>query len=186
MYNINDFRFEISHIGSEKLASFVTACLLRAPDYFYTMPASTTGNYHPAYCFGEGGLVRHVKASVAIAIDLLRLEQYGRKYINRDLVLAALILHDIVKKDPVKNETAFLHPLLGADFVENMVKECDEDIQKQAKEIARLIRSHMGQWTTSDHCPGITLPKPQQLDEQFVHLCDYLASRQDITVELRS
>ena len=184
MYTAVSFVKEINLIQSGGLRIFVSDCLSKAPDYFYTMPASTTGKYHPAYCLGEGGLVRHVKAAVALAVDLFRLEQYDNDYVNKDLVIAALILHDIVKKNPEKNETAFEHPLLGALFVQEVAKNYSASIQRQAESIARLIRSHMGQWTTSDKCPGVTLPRPITPDEQLVHLCDFLASRKDITVEV--
>ena len=184
MYNINEFSDEIGSIQSERLASFVTGCLLKAPDYFYTMPTSTSGLHHPAYCLGEGGLVRHVKATVALVNNLLRLEQFQSCTAERDLIVAALLLHDIAKKDPIKNETDFEHPLNGAVFVEDMAKKCDNDMQIKAKEIARLIRSHMGQWNTSSKCPGVILPKPEKTDEKLVHLCDYLASRNNIIVDL--
>lgn len=183
IYTVNDFGKELFLIKSKEIRIFVTYCLLNAPAYFFTMPSSTSGKFHPEYCLGEGGLVRHVKASVALAVNLFRLEWYNL-YADPDLVIAALLLHDIVKKDPVKNETAFEHPLLGAAFVEKMADDFNEEIKLQAKEIARLIRSHMGQWTTNDKCPGVVLPKPIERDEQLVHLCDFLASRKNITMEL--
>lgn len=42
--------------------------------------------------------------------------------------------------------------------------------------ISRLIASHMGQWNRAFNS-NVTLPKPKSDIQQFVHLCDYLASR---------
>ena len=41
------------------------------PDYFFHEAASSTGKYHPKYALGDGGLLRHTKAAVRIAYELL-------------------------------------------------------------------------------------------------------------------
>lgn len=58
------FENELREIKNDALRSFVARCLEAAPDYFFEMPASTTGRHHPNYALGQGGLVRHVKAAV--------------------------------------------------------------------------------------------------------------------------
>ena len=45
---------EIEVVKNSKLKKLVKECLKAAPSYFYTMPACTTGKYHPFYCLGEG------------------------------------------------------------------------------------------------------------------------------------
>lgn len=64
------FQKELNLIKDTNLRDFIAICLDNAPDYFFEMPASSTGKYHPEYTLGEGGLVRHTKAAVAIAADL--------------------------------------------------------------------------------------------------------------------
>ena len=51
------------------------------------------------YVLGEGGVVYHTKAAVAIVKDLLGIEMYDRRYTlqERDIILAAVILHDGMK-----------------------------------------------------------------------------------------
>ena len=39
------------------------------------------------------------------------------------------------------------------------------------------ISSHMGQYNTALYAKGIVLPKPQTGLEDFVHLCELIASR---------
>ena len=45
------------------------------------------------------------------------------------------------------------------------------------------IASHMGKWTTAPYARGIVLPKPKDGISQYVHMCDYLASRKFLTFE---
>ena len=56
------FEKEIGWIHSEKIAKFATYCVNNLPAYFFTVPASSSGKYHPSYALGDGGLVRHTKA----------------------------------------------------------------------------------------------------------------------------
>ena len=111
MNNIEVFRNEIDLIEDEQIKALVIKALESAPDYFYTIPASATGKYHPAYSLGEGGLVRHTKAAVKLANDLLTLELYAKLVPHRDEIIAALILHDSVKKGMNGNKfTTIDHP----------------------------------------------------------------------------
>ena len=72
------------------------------PDYFYEIPASSTGKYHPDFSLGEGGLVRHVKVAVRLAKELLDNPCIGDKYTNneKDIMIFTLILHDGLKSGP--------------------------------------------------------------------------------------
>ena len=84
------FAEEIWEIYDRNLRTLAKDLLEGLPDYFYTVPASSSGKYHPQYALGEGGLVRHVKAAIKIALSLLELEQY--KDLNRDYVIISLLL----------------------------------------------------------------------------------------------
>lgn len=188
------FDNELDYIDSEIMREFVGYCLSKAPDYFYTMPASTTGKYHPAYTLGEGGLVRHTKAAVRIAHELLRLEQYG--LMPCDQIISALILHDVIKKGNNKSEyTVTEHPVLAYKFVNACLLEVADEYENrygiplyklfeiEVAEMCNLILSHMGQWNT-DRMGRELMPKPCSEAAKFVHLCDYLASRKFITCEV--
>lgn len=175
------FEKEISLITDNKIKKYVEDTLEAAPDYFYTMAASSTGKYHPAYTLGEGGLVRHTKAAVKIANDLLQLELYQKLTPHRDEIIAALILHDCVKKGRDGSKfTTIDHPLDASKLLKESVSDpMDENVVN----IASYIDSHMGQWN-SDRFGNVILPKPKSLEQKFVHLCDYLASRKYLTVDL--
>src|SRR3990167_5199297 len=87
---------EIRLLESEKVKLFVLRCLEHAPNYFWTIPSSSSGQNHPADENTEGGLVLHTKRVVDIANHLC--EALYIRYIERDCVLAAAILHDLVKR----------------------------------------------------------------------------------------
>ena len=60
------FQNELAWIQDDAIRSFVHDALIKLPDYFFHVAASSTGKYHPAYALGEGGLVRHTKAAVIL------------------------------------------------------------------------------------------------------------------------
>lgn len=127
MYDSTIFNRYINEIGDPKIQEIVEECLQKCPKEFYTMPASTTGKYHPPFALGEGGLVRHTLAACCWAKDLLQLEQYSILLPKADYILAALILHDSVKKGFGKSKyTVFEHPIYAAELVTNVCEELAE------------------------------------------------------------
>jgi hypothetical protein len=102
---------------------------------------------------------------------------------TQDLIIMALILHDGLKKNvPEERYTKFNHPILIGNYLrENKDKLflSDEDLER----VIKMDASHMGKWNTSDYDPGIVLPIPKTVEEKFVHMCDYLASRKFINVK---
>lgn len=124
------FKNELFWIGNSDIRSFVSEQIDRLPDYFFEVAASSTGKYHPSYALGEGGLVRHTKAAVAIAKDLLGLEMYGKYSAeDKDIILAALILHDGMKHGTVGGKyTVATHPTEMADFIQ---ADCAKSLGKK-------------------------------------------------------
>ena len=45
----------VKNINSQDIRNFVNACLKDVPDEFETIPASTSGKYHPVEATAEGG-----------------------------------------------------------------------------------------------------------------------------------
>lgn len=177
------FNNQTQLIKNTDLRQLVIDTLEATPDYFYTMPASTTGKYHPAYTLGDGGLVRHTKAAVKIAECLLSIEMYAALAKQSDLIYAALILHDTVKKGLNGTQwTTVEHPLDAAKLLLDTAERKKFTDMETVNNIAGMIRSHMGQWNTNRDGAEV-LPKPETKEQKFVHQCDYLASRKFITVE---
>ena len=172
------FRAELNTITNSNIHQFCIDMLEDAPDYFFTVPASSTGKYHPKFAQGEQGLIRHTKALVGIANDLLALEQFDFDNDTKDMIRVAGILHDAKKHgDNGSTYTVFDHPVIAAEWVCNSRSEAISQADKN--KIASMIASHMGGWNT-DKRSNIVLPKPVTAAQQFVHMCDYLASRKHL------
>ena len=153
------------------------------PDYFFEVAAASTGKYHPDYAQGEGGLLRHSKAAMRIGYELLENPAIGDKYkpVEKDLMLAALLIHDGLKLgNPREKYTRFDHPILMADFIEKE-KDSLEINDEERKLMEDVIKTHMGVWTT-DYNGNEVLEKPKTKYQNFVHMCDFLASRKCILV----
>jgi len=176
------FAYELNLIKSPQIRHFAQKAIELIPDYFFTIPASSTGKYHPSYALGEGGLLRHTKAAVWIADALFRNDTVTGKFDrdSKDIIITALILHDGLKSGLLKETyTVENHAALMAAHLKNtMTSERYDSILDR---VCPLIASHMGQWNKGRE--GVEhSPLPRTAEERFVHMCDYLASRKIIEV----
>lgn len=177
---IKIFTYELNHIKDEKIREFTERALEIAPEYFWKIPASSTGKFHPQYALGEGGLCRHVKSAVRIAIQLLQLKMFCYSDIQKDIIISALLLHDCAKSNiPQQKYTAHEHPLVICDYILQHKDICNILDEKTLNTLLDCIRSHMGSWTTNKFSK-IILPEPKTSMQKFVHMADYLASRKCI------
>lgn len=195
------FESELALIHSRFIQQLVTNCLAKTPDYFFTVGASATSKHHPAYTLGTGGLIRHTKAAVKIYTELM---QNGLPYwyqwqdtdIQRfmncaevdDICIAALILHDTYKRGIGEGGEHSLHehPILAAQQIIKIgfaIPDLSLDEGEMVHLIASLVETHMGKWAFSRHS-SVILPVPDSWLARVVHLCDYLASRKCIEVQL--
>ena len=174
------FENELVYIENEDIRDSLRTMIEKIPDYFFTIPAASTGKYHPKYAQGEGGLVRHTKAAVRMAYELYGIYKFPQK--TKDLIIMALVLHDSVKKGEEESKyTLFDHPLVAGEFIrkyKDELKLTKEDLEF----VCSAIASHMGRFNTSDYS-DVILPLPKTPEEKFVHMCDFLASRKVINIE---
>ncbi len=182
MEKIDALNDEIALITGDELRTSLEKFMQLVPDYFWEVPASASGKYHPPYAQGEGGLLRHTKATVKIAQSLFQNETlYKFSSHEKDLIIFALLIHDSFKlgEDGGKH-TNFIHPKIVAEKIINYQEYLNLNKQ-DAKIIATLVASHMGQWVF-DYQGKKQLPKPRSRMARFVHLCDYLASQSFLEV----
>lgn len=178
---IKVFDVELNYIKDERIRNSAKTIVSMLPDYFFKVAASSTGKYHPKYALGDGGLVRHTKAAVRIAQELFGIYKFPDE--TKDLITMALIIHDGLKKNIVEERyTRFDHPLLIAKFVRDN-KDKLELTDDEVELVANMDASHMGRWNTNEYSPGVVLPLPKTVEQKFVHMCDYLASRKCIELE---
>lgn len=171
---------------SGDIKDFTIHMLKQVPEYFYEVPASSTGKYHPSYALGDGGLIRHTLGAGLIAIELFRNDTIYGKFTDREkeLMLSAIILHDTFKSGIEKSKyTVAEHPILASNFVKETKQEFIAKSEVQI--IADCILSHMGQWNT-DRSGREIMDKPKTQMQSFVHLCDYLASRKILEINFNT
>ena len=184
MNKVAVFEKELKYIKKESFKNDTMYLIDSLPDYFFEVAAASTGKYHPKYAQGEGGLVRHTKAAVKIAYELLADPAIGNKYTDdeKDLMIISLMLHDGLKLGKEKSKyTKFDHPLLVGEFIkENKANLNFSD--DEIKFLSDAIASHMGPWT-KDYDGNEVLPYTKTKYQNFVHMCDYLASKKFLNVD---
>ena len=175
------------------LCKFALELVDKLSEYFWVVPASATGKFHPEHDQGAGGLARHSLMVYRWLKTLLETNEQEMSEYEPGMCLAALF-HDCRKKGPtadgISEHTLFEHPILAAKFVmdesERFLKENKEFIESTVDDeesfkhdiavAASCIETHMGKWNTSKYS-AVKLPKPENAVQYMVHLADYIASR---------
>lgn len=177
--NFNVFEDELLSIENEEIRNQTIEVLSSVHDKFFTAPASTSGKYHPKYALGDGGLVRHTKAAVKIANSLFETDVFYFTSDMRDFIRAALLLHDTCK---CGIEWQSEHTVHEHSILVQQVIECTLGVCRYSNIVGNLIKPHMGKWNTSKRS-DVVLPVPSSAAEEFIHMCDYLASRSFIDID---
>lgn len=180
---------EINFISDDSIKSFVRSVLLKAEN-FWDIPSSFSERYHPKDEHGIGGNVLHTKRVVRIAAVFS--DSYTLSVEEKDVVLAASLLHDVCKgvKDSENGSVRYdpMHPYAVGGFVEKcrfkdkkMSSETDSSTLYLSEEviqsILRLIRCHLGPWSPVPETYPITY-----LDF-IVHLADNVASKMHLIIQ---
>lgn len=173
------FKDELNYIANDDIKESLITMIEMIPDYFFHIPASSTGKYHPLYATEDGGLLRHTKAVVRMAHELFGIYKFPQR--TKDLIIMSCLLHDTLKKGETEEKyTRFDHPILAAESVKknkDKLKLTDDDIEF----VYGCIASHMGRFNTNEYS-DVILPIPQTPEQKFVHMCDYLGSRKVIDI----
>jgi len=186
MDKVKAFEPEINLIKNKLIKEFVINAIQTIPNHFFEAAASSTGKYHPAYTLGKGGLLRHTKAAVRIAVELSRLEWWHFSNDEVDLALGALILHDGWKYGEEYSKYSLAeHPTFATFALKNNGDLQQKRIitEEQFQTIVDCIETHTGQWVEHPRTHEIILEKPKTPLQKFVHLADYIASRKCLTME---
>ncbi len=184
MDKIKEFETEIGYIKEDRIKKDACYLIEKLPEYFFNVPASSSGKYHPIYASKEKGLLKHTKAAVRIAHELLENPIIGNCYsaTEKDIIIFGLIIHDGFKMGEKKQiHTIAEHPLISMEFVEKNKNNLSLN-EHELDFLERVIASHMGIWNKNYQGKEI-LPIPETKEEILVHICDYLASRKCISFE---
>jgi len=177
--NADVFSYEINLIKEEPLREFAKKAISIVPEYISSIPASSTGKYHPAFSLGEGGLVNHIKAVTRLGYELFEIQPYGEfsKH-QQDLVLIALLLHDGWKSGLEHSQYSVAeHPLIASQELKKNFYDTDSISNEDLNFICEAIETHMGKWVNDYKSGQKVLEPPRNPVQRFVHLCDYTVSR---------
>lgn len=157
----------ITRIVDEDLRAGVLQLTTEAPEYFWTVPASTSGFHHPL-CRKEHGLWAHT-LMVFTAVERLADSYEARFDVEPDHARAAALIHDMRKngapEDPSDSSVSD-HDLRMADVVQDHGTFPDE--------VEDAVAEHMGAWYDG--------PEPSSPLAELVHNADMLASTANATV----
>jgi hypothetical protein len=183
----HEFSYELSCIKGDNYREMAIAALSKVPDYFWFMPASSSGKYHPKLSLGMGGLVRHVKAVFRVSEEVLNHPFFGSGFTvdECDEIRVAILIHDACKQgfDQEPTHTLHIHPLLPRKHLRP--DELDEWGTAAWDRINDLVATHMGPWNVDTKKESdVILELPSTPAQKFVHMCDFIASRNIIEVDV--
>lgn len=179
MDNTKFFEREIALIVDEDLRMFAKWYLENyVPPYFWEIGASSSGKYHPCFSQGRGGLVRHTKAVVMFAEELLRMNSYAYLMDEyKDYIFLACIVHDTFKYGEGEEMDKAQYKEHARKASEKVAQAWFEYFGTTAPFVlVNAIKSHMGQWTDKQD------EKPFTQVDRCVHMADYMASRAFIDI----
>ena len=178
MRNIKLFERELALIVNEDLRMATKSYLEEAtPDYFWTDGASSSGKYHPKFAHGIGGTIRHTKAVVMFAEELLRMSSYAYMRAEyKDYVIVACLIHD-TNKYGIKDFDKSQYADHARNAAESFTHWCEEQYRFTPHFLlTNAVASHMGQWSTDRE------DRPFTSVDRCVHMADYMASRSFIDI----
>ena len=177
-YKTDTFEKELSFIKNEKIKEFAIKAVELLPDYFFEIPASSSGKYHSKYALGHGGLSRHVKAAVRTGVELLNLKMFKFTEDEKDLIITSLILHDGTKSGLPKQEfSVSTHPLIMTEYLKSSEELKDIISDRYFSLIVTGVNHHMGEFVFDYKTKKQVLEMPDTKFENFIFMCDYISSR---------
>lgn len=162
-------------INSEIIRKFARSMWEAAPDYFFVIPASSSGKYH--WATEIGGLFDHVLMGMYCASELAR--TFGLNDYEKDCTIAAIAGHDCLKYGVDYDVRYFdMHSFLPRSYYRDLRHSVNAETWELIMcAIERHMGSMNGEWTS------VGRVKPETPVEQVVHLADYMSSRREIRME---
>ena len=181
MDKVKVFEGLLNKFETDEIRDYCADMIKEIPDYIFTIPSSTSFKYHNKTQCQPHGQIFHILMFAEVMNYVLGLE-YVKEKTNerqRDCLRCTPIFHDAIKCGLNGSQyTVHEHPMLAGEWVRNTSVEHDVDADIKAY-IARLCESHSGEWTSTKRSKTV-LPKPENDEQFFVHMCDYLASRSNL------
>lgn len=163
---------EVTCIGNDEIrVATIDAACRGIPDYFWQVPATSSGRYHNPFARRKHGLWVHTK-QVFVAYERMvdsYVEQGMITSEEADCGRAACLLHDMLKYGQSyrdDNSTVSNHDRLAGHWLSH-----NSDVPTAT---VRAVKTHNGPWYDG--------PTPESNLEQLVHMADMTASTKNVTV----
>lgn len=150
-------KIDYDSIRQNTINAFVELC----PDYFWNVPASSSGNYHPKDHRGDRGLWLHTKRAFTQYQRLAPSFHHQNKITKKEMDYgkSAILLHDMFKYGwPKQDHTTKDHDVIAAKILDDYL----------AGDVIGCIATHNGPWYEG--------PSPRSDLEQVHHMADMAAS----------
>jgi putative nucleotidyltransferase with HDIG domain len=125
-------------------------------------------SHHHSY---PGGYLEHVASSVEVALTLCNsVEKIYRGKVNRDLVIAGVLLHDLFKPNTyVVNENGSYSTSSLADYMDHLSIAVSELVRRGFPlEVIHIVSAHHGEYGPI---------RPHTIEALICHLADLIDSR---------
>lgn len=149
---------------------------------FFKVPSTRSGKYHPADEYFIGGLWLHTKRVVRVLEHLIE-SNGGFTHCQRDLLIAAAIIHDINKAVNPNDEKS------GPETVYNTIIGTyganRDNWPDWGFPLVELVANHGGRFYKPVEIDGYKFVYYYPSDlQRTLHQADYIASRTDIIINL--
>ena len=181
MDKVKVFEGLLNNFETNEIRDYSADMIKEIPDYIFTIPSSTSLKFHNKTQCQSHGQIFHILMFAEVMNYVLGLEYVTEKTNERqrDCLRCTPIFHDAIKCGLNGSQyTVHEHPMLAGEWIRNTSVEHDVDADTKAY-ITRLCESHSGEWTSTKRSKTV-LPKPENDEQFFVHMCDYLASRSNL------
>ena len=186
MYDVSEFEPELQFIKNEAIREFTRVCLENAPPYFWEVPASSGGKYHPVWASGDGGLVRHSRVTAFVTKELAQAFKLDPD--ETDAAISAAIMHDVTKHGlPGGKYSVKDHDYIAACFIHRQAKQFTAVGNPEVpmlREICGAVAYHFGNFSVEVVGRKLkTFPEEYSKIEQIIHTADMVASRKGINFD---
>lgn len=195
------FYHQLLEIKNKEIKEIAEKTIESTPDWYFEMPASTSGKNHSEEDCKTGGQILHLKKAFVLAKAAIYKNFLDNNPDRDDIILASTLIHDMPYKFVWSTEkdgyvTDKLHPFVSAGLIwEANKSESYLTRNKFLVPIVVCVYHHMGRW--GDYRSKTAKAIKDRIGSDFdfysstmsraimcVHEADYWASRRDITVEV--
>ena len=189
-YYLEDyFKFELSKIQTPEVRESVLLLFEYAPEYVTSIESASTSRYSRTSSGEVVSLLEHTKEVTRYMLlfmsNPLICQGFTAKQI--DIMIASCLVHDLAKRgtlDSPEDYNRFDHPILVCSLIPQEVLNTKySHLAQTVYEIYRVCSAHNGLWNTNKYSQ-VELPVPTDNMQFYVHICDWIASRQCTSMSL--